>query len=143
MLQKNQTGFSLMELMIVVAIVGILAAIAIPSYQDYTRRARFTEVVDATSPAKLGVNDCFQTTGALTNCNGGVHGIPVDMTGGTGQTKSITTSTGVITAIPNATNGFAEADTYILTPTVTTPTTGAAYLTWAVSGGAVTKGYAR
>jgi type IV pilus assembly protein PilA len=142
MKQANK-GFTLIELMIVVAIVGILAAIAIPSYQDYTRRARFTELVQATAPAKLGVEQCFQDQGSLTNCNGGSNYVPPNVTGGSGVVCSITTSAGVITAVPNAANGLIADDTYVLTPTVVTPTTGTSYITWAASGGGVTKGYTK
>jgi type IV pilus assembly protein PilA len=53
--RKNQHGFTLIELMIVIAIIGILAAIAIPQYQDYTRRAKTSEVIGAASPCKLAV----------------------------------------------------------------------------------------
>ncbi|MGE6168758.1 pilin [Aeromonas media] len=57
---KKQSGFTLIELMIVVAIVAILAAIALPAYQTYTKRAKFSEVIAATGPAKTAVEVCVQ-----------------------------------------------------------------------------------
>ena len=61
---KNR-GFTLIELMIVVAIVGILAAVAIPAYQDYTIRARVTEGLNLASAAKLAVSETALTNGGL------------------------------------------------------------------------------
>ncbi|OMH38378.1 prepilin-type N-terminal cleavage/methylation domain-containing protein [Motiliproteus sp. MSK22-1] len=58
---KKQTGFTLIELMIVVAIIGILAAIALPAYQTYTNKAKFSEVILATSAIKTQVDICGQT----------------------------------------------------------------------------------
>lgn len=75
---KKQAGFTLIELMIVVAIVAILAAIALPAYQTYTLRARFSEPVAAAGPAKTALEVCVQSSdtagadfdlqGANSNC---------------------------------------------------------------------------
>jgi len=63
---KKQTGFTLIELMIVVAIIGILAAIALPAYQTYTNKAKFSEVVVATSAVKTAIEVAYQSNGAST-----------------------------------------------------------------------------
>ena len=64
-MKKMQKGFTLIELMIVVAIIGILAAIAIPAYQDYTTRAKVTELVNAMAPAKTSVSEYFISQGSM------------------------------------------------------------------------------
>ncbi len=65
MKRSLQKGFTLIELMIVVAIIGILAAVALPAYQDYTVRAKVTEVILAASGAKTGVAEAAATYGSL------------------------------------------------------------------------------
>lgn len=64
-MKKLQQGFTLIELMIVVAIIGILAAVAIPSYQDYTARAQVTESVSLTAAFKTGLGEFIQTKGTF------------------------------------------------------------------------------
>src|SRR5579863_1000247 len=94
----NQRGFTLIELMIVVAIIGILAAIAVPSYQNYTNRAKFSEVVQATAPFKLAVEVCAHQTGAMTACGNGTNGVPAAPAASDYVASVATSATGVITA---------------------------------------------
>ena len=69
-IQKSQQGFTLIELMIVVAIIGILASIAIPAYQDYVTRSKWAKVVAAVEPIKLAIGECLNDTqGATTSCD--------------------------------------------------------------------------
>ena len=68
---KKQSGFTLIELMIVIAIIGILASVALPAYSQYTKKAKFSEVILGGSAVKGLVDLCYQTRGAqlLSNCN--------------------------------------------------------------------------
>jgi type IV pilus assembly protein PilA len=65
-----QKGFTLIELMIVVAIIGILAAVALPAYQDYTIRAKVSELILATAAAKINIEECAQVNNTIGNCGG-------------------------------------------------------------------------
>lgn len=111
---QKQQGFTLIELMIVVAIIGILAAVALPAYQTYTQRARFSEVVLAATPYKSAFEVAAQT-GRLTaigDADAGTNGIPA-AAGASGEVTSVTVTDGVITATAIA---DLSSHTYILTP---------------------------
>lgn len=137
--KTSLTGFTLIELLIVIAIISILVAVAIPSYQSYTRRAHYTEIVQAAAPYKMAVEQCSQETGTLTDCSSGQQGIPPDLDQGTGPglISSITVKEGVITITPQEKFGILSRDTFILTPTINQDN-----LVWSTSGGGVTSGYA-
>jgi type IV pilus assembly protein PilA len=111
-----QKGFTLIELMIVVAIVGILAAVALPAYQDYTARAQVSELISLADGAKLAVAETYQSTGTLPGSNTaagftgavgkytsgvsiGADGV-ITATGATGAASGVSGST--ITLIPTA-----------------------------------------
>ena len=114
-MKKIQKGFTLIELMIVVAIIGILAAVAIPAYSNYTKKAKFTEVVNATGGLKLAIEDCLNdNNGTLAACDSGTTGVPSAITtsfgkygGGISVTDSVITATG---------NSQVDSVTYTLTP---------------------------
>jgi len=109
--KNSQQGFTLIELMVVIAIIGILASIAIPTYQNYVRRAKFTEVVQAAAPYKLGIEACLHETGSLISCAPGTHGVPSDATA-SGYVNSVKTAitdgNATITAVSQGVDSAAD-----------------------------------
>jgi len=109
---RVQRGFTLIELMIVVAIIGILAAIAIPQYQDYVSRARWTEVTTAAGPLKQAIAECLQNNNSVAaECD---ETTDIQGTSGTAPTVWLDP-----TAWPNV-NGKYATTTYAVVPVGTT-----------------------
>ena len=141
--KAQQQGFTLIELMIVVAIVAILAGIGMPAYQNYTARAKFTEVVAATGPLKTGVELCAQIQG-LTKFEAnkcvvaGSTGIPSAShnTALSNLTLAISGDDALITATASASNGLTTADDYTLKGTITD-----GRVDWVKGGSCVDSGY--
>jgi prepilin-type N-terminal cleavage/methylation domain-containing protein len=137
MMKKAHAGFTLIELMIVVAIIGILAAVALPAYSKYMDKSKFVEVVQSTQAVKTAVEICVQDLGTKTGCTGGSNGIPADVLATASADKyagSVSTVDGLITATPKAFGNVTTTETYILTPAVND-----GKVNWTVGGGCIAK----
>ncbi|MFZ2301505.1 MAG: prepilin-type N-terminal cleavage/methylation domain-containing protein [Gallionella sp.] len=111
---KNvQKGFTLIELMIVVAIIGILAAVAIPAYSNYTKKAKFTEVTQATNAMKIAVEGCLTDRGILGECDADTNGVPANVGPNGKYVNSVTVLDGLITATAVTSLGL-SGETYLL-----------------------------
>ena len=116
-MKTMQKGFTLIELMIVVAIIGILAAVALPAYQDYTVRAKMSEVILAMSACRTSITELYQTGGTPPGANN--WGCEY---GGTTATKYVagvnTSANGVVTATVQAISASVNQSVVTLTPMV-------------------------
>ena len=127
--------------MIVIAIIGILAAIAIPSYQNYIKKAAYSEIPLAMSAVRTAIDTCYGIQKDLTQCDTAAD---IGETLPSGLAKAldkieITADTAVVTATPNAYKGIEATETCVLTPVADASDR----LVWTYSGDCLTKGYVK
>ncbi|HFB65497.1 MAG TPA: prepilin-type N-terminal cleavage/methylation domain-containing protein [Aeromonadales bacterium] len=135
MKQQMQKGFTLIELMIVVAIIGILAAVAIPAYSDYTQRSKVAGAVAGIGSLKTSVAVCIQDTGTKVGCDSGTNQIPAAIAAGdNGGTINYVDAASVTNGAISLVTTGKTAGGALMAITLTPDTTNAAAVQWDLAG---------
>jgi len=142
-MKTMQKGFTLIELMIVIAIIGILAAIAIPAYQDYTIRAKVTEGINLAGAAKLAVAETFDSTGGYASVANTGYGLPdaISIVGNHTSAVAAAATTGLITISYKASGLGGSPTANSKTITMSPSSASAGSLQWDCTGGTMPPKY--